>query len=125
MKPVLRVHKRTREVAGRYSSYAEAARESGASISTIQYTAKENAIPSGDYYFRFAEDFDPDEDFTGKKNCPVVARDTATGRVAWYGCTNTAAEKLHVPVTSIYHSINDKTKVKRRLVFAYYGRRLP
>lgn len=121
-KAMLKVRKKTREVVAAYRSATEAAKENGmASTSVIRAT---KGMSVGEFYFRFAEGFDPDEDFTGMKNCPVIARDEKTGQVAWYCDAATAAEKLGVERWSIYGSINHGSKVRNRITFAYYGKKV-
>lgn len=119
---VVKVSKRTREVVAEYRSATQAAKESGvASTSVIRAT---RGVSVGEFYFRCQEGFDPDEDFTGMKNCPVIAKDEKTGQMAWYCDAATAAEKLGVERSSIYGSINRGRKVLGRITFAYYGKRI-
>lgn len=122
MKAVVKAHKRTREVVGRYKSFGEAERENGLPASTMFY--KVRSLVPGDYYYRLESEFDPDEDFTGKPNCPVVVRDVKTGQVAWFGCARTASEKLGVSYSYISVSICNGNRMCGRLVAARYGKRI-
>lgn len=122
MTPVLKIHKRTREVVGRYKSFGEAERENDLPASTMYY--KVRTLVPGDYYYRIEDDFDPEEDFTGRANCPVVVRDVRTGQTAWYGCARTAAKKLGISYSSIIEGARTGNKMRGRLVAARYGKRI-
>lgn len=119
---VVKVNKRTREVVASYRSATEAAKDNDTASTTIIRATK--AVSAGEFYFRCEEDFEPDEDFTGKKNCPVIAKDEKTGQMAWYCDVHTAAEKLGVKRWSIYDSISHGSRVRNRITFAYYGKRI-
>lgn len=125
MTPVVKVHKRTREVVKRYRSFNEAAKDNGRDAASIRRLACNNGVSYGDFYYRLEADFDPDEDLTGKPNCPVVVKDTKTGQVAWFGCVSLAEEKLGIASKHIYTCMRRNHKVKGRFIFKYYGRRLP
>lgn len=122
MRAVVKVRKRTREVVATYDSASEAARENDMAVSSVMHTTR--GLTLGEFYFRYEEDFDPCEDFTGMRNCPVIVRDEKTGQAAWYCDATTASEKLGIPRHSIYQSIQGRAKAKRRFVFAYYGKRI-
>lgn len=119
---VLKIDKKTREVVSRYRTATEAAKDNGmATTSVIRATV---SVSQGRFYYRCEEDFDPDEDFSGKKNCPVIAKDEKTDQMAWYHDVATAAEKLGVERWSVYDSINHGCKVRHRITFSYYGKRI-
>lgn len=122
MRAVVKVHKRTREVVGRYDCCKYAAIENGTSDSTIRYAT--GCVSEGEHYWRYADEFDPEEDLTGKPNCPVVARDLKTGQTAWFCDVRAASEKLGVSRHSIYQSIRNNRKVRNRLAFLSYGKRI-
>lgn len=122
MKPVVKIHKRTREVVGRYASLTDAARENGIGITTIRYAV--NGVSSGNFYYRLADDFDPDEDFAGRRNCPVIVRDVDTGQTAWFGCASAAAERLCSTTNRIYCAARDGNKILGRFIVKYYGKRI-
>ncbi len=121
---VVKVHKRTREIAKRYASYTEAAMDNGLSITSIQRSAKEKRVSYGDYCYRFEADFDPDEDFTGRNNCPVIVKDVKTGQVAWFGCVSIASEKLGTSMRHLYKCMKKGLKVRGRFIVSYYGKRI-
>ena len=121
-RPVVRIRKRTRQAEGVYDGCRTAAEENHMSQSTVR--AATRGLSAGEWYWRFKDAFDPDEDLTGKPNCPVVARDLKTGQTAWFCDVPTASEKLGVSRDSIYQSARYGRKVKGRLVFAFYGKRV-
>lgn len=123
-RPVVKAHKRTREVVGRYEGYKEAAEGSGFSASAVQNAAKKMSVSFGDYYWRHEDEFDPEEDFMGKQNCPVLVKDTKTGEIAWFGCVKAAAEKLGQPASQVHSCIKRNHKVWGRFIVKYYGKRI-
>ena len=121
-RPVVKVSKRTRQTEGVYESCRTAAEANQMNQSTVRDVT--HGLSAGEWYWRFQDEFDPDEDLTGRPNCPVVARDLKTGQTAWYCDVGTASEKLGVSRDCIYHSARYGRKVKGRLVFAFYGKRV-
>lgn len=119
---VVKVSKRTREVVAEYRSATQAAKDNGTHATTIVRAT--NCLSAGEFYYRAKDGFDPSEELAGGRNCPVIARDERTGQVAWYCDVRAASEKLNVPRSSIYGSIHNGSKVRNRITFAYYGKRI-
>lgn len=124
MKAVVKVHKRTREIVETYPSRIEAARKNGISIGVIDRAITKGNIPFGNFYYRSESDFDPDEDFTGKSNCPVVVKDVKTGQIAWFGCMRMAAERIGKPSNQVHSCMENGHKVWGRFIVKYYGKRI-
>lgn len=121
-RPVVKVNKRTRQVEGVYDCCGRAAEANQLNQSGIRHST--HGLSAGEHYWRFKDEFDPDEDLTGMPNCPVVARDLKTGQTAWFCDVRTASEKLGVSTDCVYQSIRHGRKVRNRLVFAFYGKRI-
>lgn len=91
---VVKAHKLTREVVARYDSPAAAGACEGADSSVIRSRCRGRMLGRDDFYFRYADDFDPEERFLNSKNCPVVVADAEAGRVLWFPTASACAKSL-------------------------------
>lgn len=96
--PVVKVDKLTREVVKLYRSHCMAARDNGFRPSEVRDMCENRTLPRGRCYFRHADDFDPEEDFTGKFNCPIVLMDVEKGvsQLQWFPSMKTCREEMSV-----------------------------
>ena len=104
---VYRIHKISRRVEGEYASAAEAARALDLRPGLVDGTCRLRSLPHGDFYFRYADDFDPDESFAGKRFCPLVLTDVDTGRSRWFGDAVTCSEALSWSKARLYVCIRE------------------
>lgn len=84
--PVVKVDKLTREVVARYESLRAAAKAERTKVDHMLHRCNDRMLPRGRYYFRYADDFDPDEVFKGSYYCPVLVTNKKTGEKLWYPC---------------------------------------
>lgn len=94
MRQVLKIHKRDRQVVDSYPTVTLAAEAAGMRRRRMEDLCMKRNLPAGSTYYRYADDFDPDESFEGKRNCPVELVDTITGDSLWFadqaGCATAA-----------------------------------
>ena len=119
---VLKVDKRTREVLARYESVSEAERQLG--ISGVSRTCQTRLVGQHTWYLRFEGDFDPEEDFMGRTNCPVIAVDAKTGYAVWYASAASCAKALGCTNSNGTHAIRNKCPICDRYRVARYGKRI-
>lgn len=84
-RPVVLVKKTTREVVKRYQSIRGASRASGIHYDQIFDQCNRRGLGGGYLYWRYEDDFDPNESFEGvRKNRPVLAVNKMTGHWVWF-----------------------------------------
>lgn len=110
MRAVVMVDKRIRKVFRRFDSAAEASRALGKKRKDVSHSCKHRRLGPEDYYFRYEDDFDPNEDFTGKVNCPCYTEHRFTGEKRWFP-TRRACEEAHF----VSHSTAQKC-----IAYGYY-----
>lgn len=120
--PVVKVDKLSRTVVERYGSMREAVEKNGLSNGTVSKHCNSRMLTEGDFYFRREDDFDPDEDFTGKRNCPVVLYDTWDDAILWYPSATKVADDLYLSKMTVCGALNGRVK---RLLRRYQARRMP
>ena len=121
-RPVVRADKRNRAILARYESVSEAERKMG--VGGIYRTCQERLVGPHTWYLRFEEDFDPDEDFMGRMNCPVIAVDVGTGQAVWYTSAANCARALGVSSSTVTLAIRNKGVIKGQYSVARYGKRI-
>ena len=124
MRPVVMVDKQTRQVIKRFKSVAEAARFDGTCHEVMKAKCENRRLTRLWHYFRYEEDFDPDEDFTGRINCPVLVLDVDTGRVSFYPSRHVMAKETGFSVESIHSAVENGWKLDFQFRVADAGRRL-
>ena len=122
-KPVVKVDKMTRNVIARYPSCRQASLAEGYGEAALAALCRNGGLPTGRFYYRHAEGFDPEEDFDGKRNCPVIVKDRNTGRVKWFPSGTSCARALMVTNNSLRKNIKDGGWVAGRFRAAYCTRR--
>ena len=91
---VVRAKKTTREVVGRYATIADASRASGVYPTSIQKECAKRRLGAGELYWRYEEDFDPNESFERiEVRRPVLAVNPRTGHWLWF--ESVAAAGMH------------------------------
>ena len=123
MRAVVQVDKRTRNVISRFESATEAAKAVGYNLNCVLRACKESRVWMEDWYLRFEEDFDPDEDISGKRGCPVYTVDLRNGRKEWYPTVIACAEALFVHRTTVFHAIRYGYRLADHYRVYYAGRR--
>jgi len=119
---VLKIDKRTREVLTRYESVSEAERQLG--TLGVYRTCQSRLVGQHTWYLRFEHDFDPEEDFMGRQNCPVIAVDAKTGYATWYTSASSCARALGFTRSAVTHAIRNKCSIGDRYRVARYGKRI-
>lgn len=115
MRAVVKAHKRTREIVAMYESIASAAYENGVNAGAIFQNCRNRTLQKGELYYRFADEFDPSEDFTGRENCPVIVTDATSGFSTWFPSRRACAEALHVGIRQVHVA----AKYESRLLWRY------
>lgn len=101
MREIVKVHKRTREVVARYKGQTACDKAEGYGNGTARRKCDHKLLNADEFYLRWADEFDPDEDLTGKANCPMVSIDPKTDEVRWYPTRNAAAKANFVTASAI------------------------
>lgn len=84
-RPVVMAKKTTREIVKRYANATEAARDTGLEPNVVYRSCKKRILSEGDSYFRYEDDFDPNESFENVvKLRPVLAVNMRTGHWLWF-----------------------------------------
>lgn len=120
--PVVKVDKMTREVIAEYGSLEQAETANGIPHGRMSRVCKDESLPRGRYYFRRKDRFDPNEDFTGKKNCPVVTLDTWERRISWYPSASECARDMHLSQETVSGVLNGRFEL---MVKRYAVKRMP
>lgn len=110
-RPILKIDKCTREVVKRFSSSVEAAKWHGTDNRNLLRICDSKTLPNEWWYLRFEDEFDPDEDFSGRRGCPVVTRNIATGEETWFPSRVVCAEELGVDYRAICRGVRDGCRV--------------
>lgn len=120
--PVVKVDKMTREVIAEYESLEQAETANGIPHGYMSRTCKDESLPKGRYYYRHKDGFDPNEDFTGKRNCPVVTFDTWEHRFDWYPSASECAKEMYLSLGTVSWALNGRLKL---LLKRYAVKRMP
>ena len=123
-RPVVMAHKRTREIIKRYESVTEAAEDFGFSHFKMSKLCRRRSLSGSFWYVRFEDEFDPDEDFTGKPHCPAVLIEVETKRALWFPTRYAAADFLGVDRSYIGAAIRLGRTIDYRFRVASAGRRI-
>lgn len=70
---VIEVDKATRRPLRAYGSVSEAARATGTPRTSLERVLRDRGMSSGPSYYRYADDFDPAEEFEGRRRRAVGA----------------------------------------------------
>lgn len=119
-KPVCKVHKKTREIIAQYPSAKQAAIENSLNINTMNHACLRRSLNSDEHYYRYLCDFDPNENFFGKKGCPVVVVNTLTLKAYWFSSVNECMKQMNLTRKQINKALNEK-KPRGNLHFYYVG----
>ena len=119
-KAVVKVSKRNRRVVAEYPSADAAAHANAELVDYIRTACRKKKLTAGEYYYRYATDFDPGERFDGLHNRPVLRVDEL-GRVAWYSCAAAAAKECYMTTGGIYAAITRNSLTMDGWRFAYAG----
>lgn len=117
-KAVVKVDKLTREVVESYKSIYEAAKQNNLAVSTVKAACDNRSLPSGRCYYRFAADYDKNEDFADNFNCPIVLMDVTKGvsQLRWFPSITACCEEMQVPRYELL-----RAKAGRRLLRGKYA----
>ena len=121
MRAVVQVDKRTRRVIRRFKSANQACMVLG--VSNANRICKDRQVGKKTWYLRYEDEFDPEEDFAGKYDCPVVAVDVSTGQETWFATTRSFAETVFMERESATSAIAKGSLVCGRYRVAHHGRR--
>ena len=124
MRPVVMADKRTREVIRRFESAADAGMILGINGKSLARMCRHKTLQNDEHYFRYEEDFDQDEDFTGRDNCPVIVLDTFTGAVEWFPSRKAAASSLGFVSNAVCAAIAKKIRLGGQYRVVDAGRRV-
>ena len=116
---ILKIDKLTRSVVKRYESSYAAGLAEGMGDRLIYSCAWKKSLSRGRYYYRFEEDYDPDEDFSRCCNKPVVVTDVVSGKSLACPDLHYVSEKLSVPIGTLRTAICTDRNVFGRLKIAY------
>ena len=84
-RPVVMAKKTTREIVRHYANACEAARDIGVEPNVVYRSCRKHILSEGGYYFRYEDDFDPNESFENVvKLLPVLAVNRETGHWLWF-----------------------------------------
>ena len=114
--PVVKVDKFTREIVAEYPSYGKAAKSEGYGVDRIYRNVTDMSLSAGRHYFRRKDSFDPDEDFTRRRNCPVAAMDVRTSQVRLFSCSKALAAHLGVSPTRVTDALRAGLPVRNHVV---------
>ena len=106
MRSVFRINKLTRDIEGVYPSVTSAARSAGMRGKRMDDLCRKRNLPPGTFYYRFADDFDRDESFEGKRNRPVVLVDASTGFKLWFADRAECAKTMGWSAARVSSSIS-------------------
>ena len=121
---VVQVDKRTRRIIRRFESVDEASRSLDGEICDVRAMCRLRSANRAGWFLRYEDEFDPDEDLTGRKNCPVIVVDTVTNRAGWFASKHECAEKTGLSYQNIVEAARKGHKVLRRYRVVEDGRRL-
>ena len=123
-RPVVLVKKTTREVVKRYPSASAAGINASVSRVNINRDCRQRRLGAGDLYWRFEDDFDPNESFAGiKVRRPVLAINRKTGHWLWFESISEAGMHFYGNPRSAGEAMrNDRTK--NGYTFVYADRRM-
>lgn len=116
-RPVYRCDKLTMKVLDKYANYREA--ESDMGEYSVYGACNDRRVGPHKHVWRFADDYDPNETFEGKKNRPVVCGNIETEKIVFYENAAQAAEKLGVQRQTITIAIYRGSLVSGRYRFKY------
>lgn len=123
-RPVVIAHKRTREIIKRFETTKEAAESFGNSRDGFIKSCKARGLSDSFWYARYEDEFDPDEDFTGRSNCPAAVIDLETRRVFWFPTRYAAADFMGVSRSYISQAVRKGRTIDDRFRVMDAGRRL-
>lgn len=110
MRQVLKANKITRQVEEAYPSIVSAAMSAGMRSKRMDDLCRKRNLPKGMSYYRYAEDFDPNESFEGKRNRPVVLLDTVSGERLWFGDRADCGERMGWSENRVSSSISSGSR---------------
>ena len=124
MRPVVKAKKTTREIVAVYDSAAAAARAEGTSPSRISKRCARRSLGRGDCYYRFMDEFDPNESFErAERYRPVLAVNKLTGHWMWFESAKAASEAFYGSHCGVDVAIR-RGRTRRGYAFVYADRRM-
>ena len=109
--PCVKVDKLTGAIIEQYASCTEAGRENGISPGIIiDVTRRKTLYRSGRFFYRYADEYDPNEDWTGKYGRPIIGANQMLCVVGFFQSIEAAAKATNTCVSSINKNINQHTK---------------
>ena len=105
---VLKIHKITRQPIAIYKSASEAAKDAGIRDKRMRLMCNNKTLIPGVFYYRYIDDFNPNENFAGKQNCPVVLLDVVNGQHRWFGSMSECSQVTKWNRRYILNCINTK-----------------
>ena len=103
---VVECDKITMEINRVWFSVAEAARCVGVGISCMRERCTNKRVPPGKYVYRFLDDWDMDERFTGSINRPIVIINVKSKNVHMFHNFEEAADGMGYCVWTLSDSLN-------------------
>ena len=123
-RPVVLVKKTTREIVKRYQSIRDAANHIGTQPVSIHRECKNRSLGSGDLYWRYEDDFDPNESFEFIVNRrPVLAANVKTGHWLWFESAAAAGLHFYGDVHGVKRAMRHG-RDKNGYAFVYADRRM-
>jgi hypothetical protein len=123
-RPVVMAKKTTREIVKRYANAGEAARDMGFEYNVVYRSCRNLTLSAGDFYFRFEDDFDPDESFENVvKLRPVLAVNMDTRHWMWFESISEAGMRFYGRVNGARKAMLDGRSING-YVFVYADRRM-
>lgn len=124
-RPVLVIHKGTREIVERYRSVTEADAAYGLKPGSVSSICIKRRLCSGPHYLRFEDDFDPNEDFTGKRNCAVVGLKPETGELTFWNNKRECMKALGITQDRLTSLLKTQRRINGLVLFECTRRTRP
>ena len=116
-RPVYRCDKLTMKVLDKYANYREA--ESDTGEYSVYGSCRYRRVGPYRHVWRFADDYDPNETFEGKRNRPVACGNIETESIVFYENITQAADKLGLEKGAIVLAMKRGSIVNSRYRFKY------
>lgn len=105
-RPVVKVDKVTGRIVEEYESARAAASANGVTLNSLYPKVRyKNLFGSGRFFFRFADEYDPFENWTGKSGRPIIAMNKKLKEVRHFINAEEAADFLGISVAAVYGDV--------------------
>ena len=124
MRAVVKAKKTTREVVAVFDSVHAAACEGGKRPDVLLRTLARKGLGTGEFYYRYVEEFDPTESFEhSRKHRPVLAVNKLTGHWLWFEGVNAAAQHFGMKPSAVSGSLRSGS-LRKGYAFLYADKRM-